>query len=48
MTTLESVAHLSDSQLLAAVKAAAQDERHATARIVTLLAHVDQRRLYPR
>jgi hypothetical protein len=46
MTTLETVAHLSDSELLDAVKAAAQSERDVTARLVALLAHVDQRRLY--
>ena len=46
MTKLETVSQLSDSELLAAVKSAAQDERHATARLVALLAHVDQRRLY--
>jgi HNH endonuclease len=46
MTTLETVAHLSDSELLDAVKAAAQSERDVTARLVALLAHVDERRLY--
>jgi hypothetical protein len=46
MTTLETVAHLNDSELLAAVKAAAQDERNVTARLVALLAQVDERRLY--
>ena len=46
MTTLETVSHLSDSELLTEVKAAAEGERHATARLVALLAHVDARRLY--
>ena len=46
MTTLETVSHLSNAELLAAVKSAAQDERNATARLVALLAQVDQRRLY--
>jgi hypothetical protein len=46
MTRLETVAHLSDSELLDAVKSAAQSERDVTARLVALLAHVDERRLY--
>ena len=46
MTKLETVSQLSDSELLAEVKSAAQGERHATARLIALLAHVDQRRLY--
>ena len=46
MTSLETVSQLSDLELLAAVKSAADDERRATARLVALLAEVDTRRLY--
>ncbi len=46
MTKLESASELSNAELLAEVKSAAQGERHATARLVALLAEVDTRRLY--
>ncbi len=46
MTTLETASRLSDSELLVEVKAAAESERHATARLIALLAQVDARRLY--
>ena len=46
MTKLESASKLSNAELLAEVKSAAQGERHATARLVALLAEVDTRRLY--
>ena len=46
MTTLETVSHLSDSELLAEVKSAVESERHAATRLIALLAHVDARRLY--
>ena len=46
MTKLESAAQLSNSELLAEVKSAAQHERHATTRLVALLAEVDTRRVY--
>lgn len=40
------VAQLSDRELLAEVKLAAGREREATARLVALLAQLDERRLY--
>jgi len=40
------VAQLSDQELLAEVKVAAGRERDATARLIALLAQVDERRLY--
>jgi hypothetical protein len=43
---LEAVSGLSDKELLAEVKIAADSERHATARLIALLAQVDERRLY--
>jgi hypothetical protein len=46
MTTLDTVSNLADAEILAEVKAAAQSERFATARLIALLAHVDARRLY--
>ena len=46
MTKLESASELSNAELLAEVKSAAQGEWHATARLVALLAEVDTRRLY--
>jgi hypothetical protein len=46
MTTFETVSHLSDAQLMVALKSAANGERQATARLIVLLAEVDTRRLY--
>jgi hypothetical protein len=46
--TVPSVAQLSDEQLLAKIKTLADDERHATAALVALLAELDARRLYLR
>ena len=46
MTKFESASQLSNAELLADVASAAQGERHATARLVVLLAEVDARRLY--
>ena len=46
MTTLDTATHLSNLELLAELKAAAEGERYATARLVVLLAQVDTRRLY--
>jgi hypothetical protein len=46
MHSLKTVAHLSDQELLAAVKVAAAREREATARMIALLAQLDARRLY--
>jgi len=46
MTRLESASQLSNAELLAEVKSAAQGERHATARLIALIAEVDTRRLY--
>lgn len=43
---LDAVSHLSDHELLAEAKAAANREREATARLIALLAQVDARRLY--
>jgi len=45
-TSLTSVAHLSDQDLLSEVKVAAARERKATARIIALLSQLDARRLY--
>jgi hypothetical protein len=42
----EDFSKLSDQDLLARVRDAAADERHATARLIALLAEVDSRRLY--
>ena len=39
-------AHLSDQDLLAEVKVAAEREREATARMIALLSQLDARRLY--
>ena len=46
MTTIETLSKLSARELLNEVKSAAAGERHATARLVALLAQVDTRRLY--
>jgi hypothetical protein len=46
MTTLFSVGALTDSELLAQVKAFAQRERRATADLIATLAELDVRRLY--
>lgn len=46
MTKSTVVSHLSDQALLAEVKVAAGREREATARLIALLAEVDERRLY--
>lgn len=46
MAIFETVSHLSDPELMVALKAAAHGERKATARLITLLAEVDTRRLY--
>ena len=46
MTTLLSVAALTDSELLAQVMAFAQRERHVTADLIATLAEIDMRRLY--
>lgn len=46
MTTLLSVGTLTDSQLLARVRAFAQRERQATADLIATLAELDVRRLY--
>ena len=46
MTKFDTISQLSDSALLAAVKSAAEGERHAIGRLVALLAQVDARRLY--
>lgn len=48
MTTIPSVAHLSDQQLLAGIKTLASDDRRATAALVASLAELDARRLYLR
>ena len=44
--SLDSVSRLSDQELLAEVKIAAAREREATARLIALLAQLDERRLY--
>ena len=46
MTRLDTVSHLSDSELLTAVRVAADRERDATVRLIALLAQLDVRRLY--
>ena len=47
MTKLQTaVSQLSDQDLLEAVKVAAGRERNATARLIALLAQLDERRLY--
>ena len=46
MTTTNSIAQLSDDALLCETTQAAADERHATARLISLLMEVDRRRLY--
>jgi len=46
MTKSTCVAQLSDQELLAEVKVAAGCEREATARLIALLAQLDERRLY--
>jgi hypothetical protein len=43
---LDTVAQLSDQELLAEVRVAADREREATARLIALLAQLDSRRLY--
>src|SRR5258705_3462303 len=45
-TTIASLTHLSDTDLLSAVTHAAAEERAATASLIALLAEVDARRLY--
>jgi hypothetical protein len=45
---LSSLAHLSDHDLIAAVKAAAEHERHATVHLIASLMELDARRLYLR
>ncbi len=44
--SLDSVSRLSDHELLAEVRIAAAREREATARLIALLAQLDERRLY--
>ena len=44
--SLDSVSRLSDHELLAQVRIAAAREREATARLIALLAQLDERRLY--
>lgn len=44
--TVRSLAHLSDAELIAKVRELAGSERHATARLIALLAELDARRLY--
>jgi hypothetical protein len=44
--SLDAVSKMSDKDLLTEVRAAAAREREATARLVALLAQVDERRLY--
>jgi 5-methylcytosine-specific restriction endonuclease McrA len=48
MTTNSSLSldHISDNDLLERVRRAVEDERHATANLIALLAEVDARRLY--
>jgi hypothetical protein len=46
MTTTGSFAHLSDTSLIAEVKALAGNERQATARLIASLAELDSRQLY--
>jgi hypothetical protein len=46
MSTIDAALHLSNEALIAEVAAAAGRERHATARLVALLAELDARRLY--
>ena len=46
MDTLDAALHLSNESLIAEIAAAAGHERHATARLVALLAELDARRLY--
>ena len=43
---IRSFAHLSNEQLLANLKRCAESERHATARLIAILAELDARRLY--
>jgi hypothetical protein len=44
--SVDSVSQLSDRELLAEVKIAAARERETTARLIALLAQLDERRLY--
>ncbi len=46
MSTIDAALHLSNEALIAEIAAAAGRERHATARLVGLLAELDARRLY--
>ena len=46
MADRSALGKLSDQELLARVRAAAQTERHATARLIALLMELDSRRLY--
>ena len=46
MSDLSALGKLSDQELLARVRAAAQTERHATAQLIALLMELDSRRLY--
>jgi hypothetical protein len=48
MNTIPSFDQLSDHDLLAQVRRAAQDERHATAHLIALLIELDTRKLYLR
>ena len=48
MTTIDSIAHLSDEQLVARVHTLAADERRATVVLIAALAELDARRLYLR
>jgi hypothetical protein len=46
MTTIDSLTHLSDHQLIACLWRHAENERHATAALIASLAEFDARRLY--
>ena len=48
MTTIASLTHLSDDQLIACIRRHAEDERRATAILVASLVEFDARRLYLR
>lgn len=48
MTTIDSLAHLSDEQLLTRVHTLADDERRTTVTLIAALAELDARRLYLR